>query len=67
MEDWLLTFAEVFLESVPASERAAVRADAAALLAPVLRDEQGRWTADYVRLRFAATKPFVPGEVKEPA
>ena len=26
-----------------------------ALLAPVLRDEEGQWTADYVRLRFIAT------------
>jgi hypothetical protein len=26
-----------------------------ALLAPVLRDEQGDWTAYYVRLRFIAS------------
>jgi hypothetical protein len=27
-----------------------------ALLAPVLRDAQGRWSADYIRLRFAARR-----------
>jgi len=27
------------------------------LLKPVLCDSQGRWTADYIRLRFAAIKP----------
>ena len=26
-------------------------------LRPVLCDSAGRWTADYVRLRFAATRP----------
>jgi hypothetical protein len=26
-------------------------------LRPELCDESGHWTADYVRLRFAATKP----------
>jgi hypothetical protein len=24
---------------------------------PALSDEEGRWTADYVRLRFAAERP----------
>jgi hypothetical protein len=27
------------------------------LLAPVLRDSHGNWTADYVRLRVVASKP----------
>jgi len=34
--------------------RPVVVAETVALLEPVLRDEQGNWTADYVRLRFAA-------------
>jgi hypothetical protein len=32
-----------------------VVAETSALLAPVLRDEEGNWVADYVRLRFIAT------------
>ena len=31
--------------------------DVRALLRPVLADDAGNWSADYVRLRFAATKP----------
>lgn len=27
-------------------------------LRPTLCDAQGRWTADYIRLRFAARKPI---------
>jgi SAM-dependent methyltransferase len=54
MAGWLETFADPFFSRLPAGQRAAARADALALLAPCLRDERGRWTADYVRLRFAA-------------
>jgi hypothetical protein len=54
MRGWLATFADPFLHAVPETERGAVLDDAAALLAPSLRDRSGRWTADYVRLRFAA-------------
>ncbi|MGE5148008.1 MAG: class I SAM-dependent methyltransferase [Candidatus Eiseniibacteriota bacterium] len=59
MTDWLDTFAESFLGAVPAAERAAVKAEAAQAMAPVLRDASGRWHADYVRLRFAARRPRV--------
>jgi hypothetical protein len=31
--------------------------DTRALLRPILADEAGNWTADYVRCRFAAVKP----------
>jgi hypothetical protein len=34
--------------------RETVVEETAALLAPVLRDEDGNWVADYVRLRFVA-------------
>jgi hypothetical protein len=34
--------------------RETVVEEAIALLEPVLRDEDGNWTADYVRLRFIA-------------
>jgi SAM-dependent methyltransferase len=55
--DWLDTFAESYLAAVPAEERRAVKDEVAAALAPTLRDETGAWTADYVRLRFAARLP----------
>ncbi len=54
VRDWLDTFATAFLVGLSDGERAQVRDEVADLLAPFLRDETGRWTADYVRLRFAA-------------
>ena len=48
------TFAEPFLRRVPEAEQVAIKAEVVDLLQPVLRDQAGRWTADYVRLRFAA-------------
>jgi len=54
MGGWLETFAEAFLGRLPAAERPAYIAEVSAALAPHLRDRAGRWTADYVRLRFAA-------------
>jgi len=56
MAGWLETFAEPFFGRLPAGLRAAARDEVLALLAPCLRDEDGRWTADYVRLRFAARR-----------
>lgn len=56
MAGWLTTFRAPFFEA--AGERAAaVRDEVLDLLAPSLRAEDGRWTADYVRLRFAARLP----------
>jgi SAM-dependent methyltransferase len=57
LRGWLETFANPFVAGVQAAERAEILADVTALLAPVLRDTQGRWIADYVRLRFAARRP----------
>jgi SAM-dependent methyltransferase len=54
---WLETFSESFTRVLPAGERAAYLADVRARIAPSLCDAQGAWTADYVRLRFAAVKP----------
>jgi SAM-dependent methyltransferase len=54
---WLETFAESFTAGLPAEERAAFLAEVEERLRPRLCDEHGRWSADYVRLRFAATKP----------
>lgn len=57
MADWLETFAESFLVQIPAEERPAFLAEVSAALEPDLRDAEGAWSADYVRLRFQATKP----------
>ncbi len=54
MAGWLETFAGPFLGALPEAERPAAAAEAVELLRPALRDAEGRWTADYVRLRFAA-------------
>lgn len=56
MAGWFDTFAGPMLSALPTGERAAARDEAVALLEPVLRDDEGRWTADYVRLRFAARR-----------
>ena len=55
--DWLSTFAGSFTATVPERERRAFLLEVQAALRPVLCDAQGVWTVDYVRLRFAATKP----------
>ena len=55
--DWLDTFAENFTGRVPAAERAGFLSEVAAALRPHLRSTEGTWSADYVRLRFAAVKP----------
>jgi len=56
MTGWLETFAAGPLGRLPEHERDAARDEAVALLRPVLCDEDGAWTADYVRLRFAARR-----------
>lgn len=54
MEEWLKTFALPFLKDLPESQHAAALGETVALLRPALCDEGGKWTADYVRLRFDA-------------
>ncbi len=58
LEGWLETFAGCLLGALPEAERVQARDEVLALAAPVLRDRSGRWTADYVRLRFAARLPL---------
>jgi SAM-dependent methyltransferase len=53
---WLETFAESFLSRLPAAERPAYVAEVREALRPLLADAEGKWTADYVRLRFVAIK-----------
>jgi SAM-dependent methyltransferase len=57
MENWLQTFRSSVLEELPAAERPPAIAQMVALLKPVLCDREGKWTADYVRLRFRARRP----------
>jgi SAM-dependent methyltransferase len=54
---WLETFAQCFTAALPAPERPAFLEEVKAALRPQLCDPAGQWTADYVRLRFAAEKP----------
>jgi len=57
MAGWLETFANPFLAGLAPADRAPALAQAVKLLRPALCDDEGNWTADYVRLRFAATRP----------
>jgi trans-aconitate methyltransferase len=57
IEGWLATFAAPLLPDLPVLDRAALMEEVASLLAPALRTDTGEWIADYVRLRFRATKP----------
>lgn len=53
---WLETFAQSFLEGLPSTAREEYLLEVRAALEPQLRESNGTWVADYVRLRFAATK-----------
>ena len=54
IEGWLATFASPFLVGLPEEDRPQAAAEVVELLRPSLCDSRGRWTADYVRLRFSA-------------
>ncbi len=54
---WLRTFAQPYTSLLPESEREKFIASVVERLKPKLCDNQGNWTADYVRIRFAAVKP----------
>jgi trans-aconitate methyltransferase len=56
--DWLETFAGSFLGTFTGDERAQVIDDLRDLLRPRLLNGDGVWVLDYVRLRFAAIKPW---------
>jgi trans-aconitate methyltransferase len=53
---WLETFGESFTACLPHEERPAYVAEVREALRPELANAEGVWIADYVRLRFAATK-----------
>ena len=54
MEGWLNTFRRGVLDAAPTELRSRIVFETVELLRPVLADENGDWTADYVRLRFHA-------------
>ncbi len=53
---WLETFAGSVTACLPQSERSGYIEEVRGALRPQLCDGEGKWTADYVRLRFAAVK-----------
>lgn len=56
MAGWLQIFRRGVLDKLPEDLRTTVVDECCALLAPALRDEEGKWVADYVRLRFVARR-----------
>jgi trans-aconitate methyltransferase len=54
---WLEIFAQSFIKTLDERERPAFISEVRDQLAPKLRDANGTWIADYVRLRFSAIKP----------
>ena len=56
MAAWLRTFRRGVLEKLPEELRDRVVDECCGLLAQALRDEDGNWVADYVRLRFLARR-----------
>ena len=55
---WLETFAQSFLHGLSDPDRHEYLHEVHSILEPQLRGGNGIWVADYVRLRFAATKPL---------
>jgi trans-aconitate methyltransferase len=53
---WLETFAQSFVHELSGAARQEYLEEVRAALEPQLRDGTGTWIADYVRLRFAASK-----------
>lgn len=56
MRGWLETFAVPYLHDQSVQVHGELLDKITDLLAPALRDEEGRWIADYVRLRFVAIR-----------
>lgn len=59
---WLETFAQNFLQGFSDEARSEYLQEVRRVLKPQLCDAGGRWVADYVRLRFAATRPGEPSQ-----
>ena len=54
----LETFRNGVLDRLSPTDRETARRKTVALLEPILRDGDGNWAADYVRLRFAVRRPI---------
>ena len=54
---WLSVFANNYLSCLHPKEREAFSDEVMALCRPALLREDGKWFADFVRLRFYAVKP----------
>jgi trans-aconitate methyltransferase len=54
---WLETFAQSFMAPLADNDRAAFIDEVREALRPKLCSGEGKWFADYIRLRFAADKP----------
>ena len=54
---WLEVFGATLLPGLTAADRTAAYAEVCELARPWLCDDQGRWTADYVRQQFRAERP----------
>jgi trans-aconitate methyltransferase len=57
MAGWMDVFVAGFFSRLPEEQRGTARDEVIELLRLVLCDEQGHWTGDYIRLRFAAHLP----------
>jgi trans-aconitate methyltransferase len=57
IKTWLKTFRKGHLEAMAEKDREAFLTEIQEEVRPFLCGADGRWTADYVRLRFAAVKP----------
>ena len=54
IDGWLETFSGAFLSHLPEEQHAEAMAEVREAVREELQDEEGRWHADYVRLRFSA-------------
>jgi trans-aconitate methyltransferase len=61
LHEWLQTFPQPYVAAVPEIDRPALIDEVVARLRSTLCDGRGEWTADYVRLRFAAVRPADAG------
>lgn len=57
LKGWMETFAGRMIGGYEAEVQSAIIETVERLVGPELRDSRGHWTADYIRLRFKATKP----------
>ncbi|CAI5465670.1 unnamed protein product [Closterium sp. Yama58-4] len=64
---WLDAFAQSFFHGLSEADKNAVYDDVHLALHPTLCDSEGRWFADYVRLRFRASLPAAPPVTGEAA